>query len=136
MINKPEDKSDDALAARLVSADPDEELTVILEITQQSDADSYDQNMPIENAALDEAERARVIDQLETAAAEMNRSVIDSLANFGLKPRGGRYGPLVVVTGSPDAVRKALALDAVSGATLDEPLDLIAPEVPEDENQP
>jgi hypothetical protein len=116
----PQEKADKALVAKLALAPPEEELTVILEIAEPAVSIAQD-------LSLDSAGRARAA---EKAFSTTNHPVTEKLTNLGLKPRGGRYAPVVVITGRADAVREAIALDAVSGAALDESLDLIEPERP------
>lgn len=123
-------KADAELAAKLMSAASDDDLTVILEIAQPMDSDSLDQSDLDENVPLTGTDRARIAVQLEIAARAVNGTVVGRLDALGLKPRGGRYASVIVVTGKPDDLCEAIMIDSVCRATLDGPLDLIGPDVP------
>jgi hypothetical protein len=121
LTTDPSKKPDADLARTLAAAGPDDEITVILELAQSDDG------------MADEAERVEDADQLATAAWDANRTTIEALANLGLRPRGGRFAPVVVVTGNSEKLRRALTLDAVTNATLDTSLSLVRPEIPKSE---
>jgi hypothetical protein len=122
---EPEKKADHALANKLATALPDEELTVILELVGEHEMGSG-------QVDAESVPAAEAVERAKQEAFESNRGVIDSLVNLGLTPRGGRYAPVVVVTGSAEQVREALALEGVSGAALDVSIELIKPERPKD----
>lgn len=120
-------KADRALAQTLAAAQPGEQFTVILELVERP---SPQGELP-ELESLSPGERSRSAEGLDAATATFNHPTLRRLSDLGLNPRGGRFGPLVVVTGSAEAMRDALALYAVRRATLDQPLELIAPETPD-----
>ena len=114
-------KADPLLAARLLSAAPDDIVRVVLWLTEPTVSSA-----PPLRAATAGGYRATLIDRRRQELA-FHTDTLKALERLHLNPQGGRVTTTVVVEGPAAAVEEALELPAVRNAALDREMDLIRP---------
>ena len=112
-------KADPRLREALTS-EATEQLTVLLHLEPVDGGDgmAYSEPASVDFQSRREKRVAQIAAQQQRAARAFG-GTMQALRDLGLHVAGGDLTPIAVVTGSKHQVTQAIALDAVSDATLD-----------------